>query len=265
MTITPSGNSPYGTAVALTITLNGLASGAAAVSSAFACPSDAGGAYYDMADIRINLGAETPLGTTAPVYVQALCIAELDGANLPFTAASNGQIFPPNGSTQASYPTSVTAQYLDIYGLPLLPGATDIAIVILNNLGVTMPPIAVPAAPVLSAVAGGTLAATTYYAKITYTNAIGETLPSPEASLAVVADDVLSVASPAATSGATGWNVFVSTATGTETLQNSSPIAIGTAWQEPTTGLVAGSALPTSNTSGNGVTATLYPRMGALG
>lgn len=265
MAITPAGNSPYGTGVTLTITLDGVTSGALATSTAFAPPADAAGTYYDTADIRINLGAPTPLGTTAPVYVQALCIAELDGANLPYVVASNGQIFPPNGSTQASYPASITAQYLDIYDLPLLPGATNIAIVILNNLGVTLPPIIVPAAPVLSAVAGGTLAATTYYVKITYTNAIGETLPSPESSLAVVADDVLSVASPAATSGATGWNVFVSTATGTETLQNSSPIAIGTAWQEPTTGLIAGAALPTANTSGNGVTATLYPRMGALG
>ena len=265
MTITPSGNSPYGTAVALTITLNGVTSGAAAVSAAFACPSDAAGAYYDMADIRINLGAPTPLGTTAPVYLQAACIAELGGTNFGAAGAANGQIYSGGQVAVAPYPTNLTEQYLDIFNLLLLPGATNIAIVILNNLGVTMPPIAVPAAPVLSAVAGGTLAATTYYVKITYTNAIGETLPSPEASLAVVADDVLSVASPAATSGATGWNVFVGTATGTETLQNSSPIAIGTAWTEPTTGLVAGSALPTANTSGNGVTATLYPRMGALG
>ena len=139
MAITPAGNSPYGTGVTLTITLDGVTSGALATSTAFAPPADAAGTYYDTADIRINLGAATALGTTPPVYVQALCIAELDGANLPFIAANNGQIFPPNGSTQASYPASVTAQYLDIYDLPLLPGATDIAIVILNNLGVTLP------------------------------------------------------------------------------------------------------------------------------
>ena len=139
MTITPSGNSPYGTAVALTITLNGITTGSLALSSAFAPPVDAAGTYYDTADIRINLGAATALGTAAPVYVQALCVAELDGTNLPFLAASNGQIFPPTGSTQASYPASITAQYLDIYGVPLLPGATDIAIVVLNNLGITLP------------------------------------------------------------------------------------------------------------------------------
>jgi hypothetical protein len=139
MTITPSGNSPYGADVTLTIALNGMTSGSLALSAAFACPADAAGTYYDTADIRINLGAPTPLGTTAPVFVQALCVAELDGTNTPFLAASSGQIFPPNGSTQASYPASVSAQYLDIYGIPLLPGATDIAIAILNNLGVTLP------------------------------------------------------------------------------------------------------------------------------
>ena len=139
MTITPSGNSPYGTAVALTITLNGITTGSLALSAAFVPPVDAAGTYYDTGDLRINLGAATALGTTPPVYVQALCVAELDGANTPFLGANNGQIFPPNGSTQASYPTSVTAQYLDIYGLPLLPGATNIAIVLLNNLGITLP------------------------------------------------------------------------------------------------------------------------------
>ena len=139
MTITPSGNSPYGTAVALTITLNGITSGAAAVSSAFACPVDAGGAYYDMADIRINLGTATPLGTTAPVYLQAACIAELDGANFGAAGAANGQIYSGGQIAVAPYPTSLTEQYLDIFNLLLLPGATNIAIVILNNLGITLP------------------------------------------------------------------------------------------------------------------------------
>ena len=101
-----------------------------------------------------------------------------------------------------------------------------------------------PSAPTLSSVAGGTLAATTYYVTITYVNATGQTYVSAEASLAVAAGYLLSVASPPASAGATGWNVFVSTATGTETLQNSSPIPIGTAWTEPTTGLIAGSAMP---------------------
>ena len=139
MTITPSGNSPYGSDIVLTITLNGITNGAAAVSSAFACPSDAAGAYYDMADIRINLGAATALGTTAPVYLQAACIAQLDGTNFGAAGAVNGQIYSGGQIAVAPYPTSLTEQYLDIYNLLLLPGATNIAIVVLNNLGITLP------------------------------------------------------------------------------------------------------------------------------
>lgn len=115
-------------------------------------------------------------------------------------------------------------------------------------------PVTSPAVPVLSATAGGTIAATTYFVKITYVTAAGETLPSTEASLAVAANNVLNVASPAAQTGVTGYNVYVSTATGTETKQNTSPIAIGTAWVEPTTGLIAGANVPAANTSGSVLT-----------
>lgn len=106
-----------------------------------------------------------------------------------------------------------------------------------------------PSTPTLSSVSGGTIAATTYYVKITYLGGNGETTPSSEASLAVAADFVLVVDSPSSETGATGWNVYVSTASGTETLQNSTPIAIGTNWTEPTSGLVTGSSVPSTNTA----------------
>ena len=106
-----------------------------------------------------------------------------------------------------------------------------------------------PAAPTLSSVSGGSLAATTYYAVVTYTNSFGQTLQSAESSLAVAAGNLLSVASPAASAGATGYNVFVADVSGEETLQNSTPIALGTAWTMPTTGLVSGSALPVLDNS----------------
>ncbi len=80
-------------------------------------------------------------------------------------------------------------------------------------------------------------------------NVNGETLASTEASLAVAANHVLTVQSPPAIAGATGWNVYLSTATGTETKQNAAPIAIGTNFQEPNTGLIAGAALPATNTA----------------
>ena len=102
----------------------------------------------------------------------------------------------------------------------------------------------------LTSTSGGTLAATTDYVRSTWVTASGQTTGATETSLAVAADYVLNVAAPSSPpANATGWNVYVSTTTGTETLQNSSPIGTTTAWVEPTTGLVAGSSLPSSNTA----------------
>jgi hypothetical protein len=111
--------------------------------------------------------------------------------------------------------------------------------------------IAAPAAPTTSSSAGGTLAGATYYVKTTYVNAIGETVGSSESTQVVAANYLLDVTSPAAETGATGWNVYVATATGAEEKQNATPIAIGTNWTLPTTGLVTGATVPTSNTTGN--------------
>ena len=109
-----------------------------------------------------------------------------------------------------------------------------------------------PAPPGLSSASGGALSGATYYVKIAYVTASGQTLPSSEVSLAVASSHLLNVASPAAPSpaSATGWNVYVSTSTGTETLQNATPTAIGTNWTEPTSGLISGAALPSANTTG---------------
>ncbi|NMV36769.1 hypothetical protein [Ralstonia insidiosa] len=117
-------------------------------------------------------------------------------------------------------------------------------------------PIASPGAPALSSSVAGALAATTYYVKYTLSTAVGETLPSAESSLAVPANSVLVGQSPAAQNGVTGYNVYVGTTTGNETKQNSTPIAIGTNWTEPTTGLIAGAALPTASTAGSLLTAS---------
>jgi hypothetical protein len=122
-----------------------------------------------------------------------------------------------------------------------------------------LPPVVVDPdiAPVLSETADGVLPATTYYVKYTYANSTGETLPSPESTLSVDADNVLVVASPAAREGATLWNVYVSTITSIET-QQASGIALGTNWTEPVTGLIYGRALPTQNTTAAAVIQLSY-------
>lgn len=103
-------------------------------------------------------------------------------------------------------------------------------------------------APTLGSSAGGALAAATYYVAITYVFAAGESLGSAEASHAVAANNLLTVQAPAnAPTQATGFNVYVSTSAGNETKQNSGVIPLGSTWTEPTSGLIAGAALPASS------------------
>jgi len=132
----------------------------------------------------------------------------------------------------------------------------------------TIEPIAQPdsglATPVngaLTQTAGGSLGAVAYYVRSTYVNENGAESPlSAETSLAVSANNLLNVASPAASSGAVYWRPYVSTASGAETLQAQLPI--GTAFVEPTTGLVAGAAPNQLGTLVNGP-ATLTITQGA--
>ncbi len=153
-----------------------------------------------------------------------------------------------------------------------------------GNVAIELP---VPAPPpaALGSTGGGVIAAPPYFARATRVTPLGETNAGPETSLAVAADNLLTVGSPPTMgprgdvgqwpndggprpnsdgqntlSGYLGWNVYVSTATGTETKQNAAPIAIGNGWTEPTTGLIAGAALPAANTTFPAVTpVTAHP------
>jgi hypothetical protein len=129
---------------------------------------------------------------------------------------------------------------------------------------------AVPTAPVLGQTSGGTQQATTYYVKIAYVFGGPAGVGSAESSLAVAANNLLTVTSPSSAAGATGYNVYAATASGLETLQNTTPIAVGTNWTEPVTGLTTTGeapfldtgttpAAPTLNqTSGGSLAATTY-------
>ncbi|OYV46873.1 MAG: hypothetical protein B7X10_04670, partial [Burkholderiales bacterium 21-58-4] len=115
----------------------------------------------------------------------------------------------------------------------------------------TVVTIPAPATPTLTSVSGGTLTGATYYVKVTYVNGIGETIGSTEATETLTANQLLVVDSPTAQVGATGYNVYASTTTNAETKQTTSPISIGTNWTMPTTGLVIGGPVPTTNTTGS--------------
>jgi len=126
-----------------------------------------------------------------------------------------------------------------------------------------------PQVPVMTTTTGGALAARTYIVKVTFTDQLGgESTASsniiantqaggqifiPANKLAVIKSPVVPI--PTSTSGEmyNGYNVYASVAVivnglvtneGTETLQNVSPIAIGTDFIEPTSGLTTTGRVP---------------------
>lgn len=105
--------------------------------------------------------------------------------------------------------------------------------------------IAAPSAPVLTTAAGGTQPASTCFVRITYATPSGETPGSPETAAPVAANSYLSVAAPGADSAgvATGWNVYVATASGQWALQNASPLALTASWTQ-SGALLAATPLP---------------------
>lgn len=109
--------------------------------------------------------------------------------------------------------------------------------------------VSAPSVPVLGQVTGGSLAAQTYYVAATYSTPAGETLPTGIVSLAVSANNLLTVSAPSLIGGVSGWNLYVGTSPTNLQKQNPAPIVIGVGYTEPTTGLVAGVAPPTMSTA----------------
>lgn len=104
------------------------------------------------------------------------------------------------------------------------------------------------ALPILSTnTASGTLASGTYYVKLTYFNASGETTAGPEGSVVLSALGTVIIGSPVLQpASATGYKVYIGSSSGTETLQFS---VSGFGQYQQTAPLVSGAALPVSNTS----------------
>lgn len=103
--------------------------------------------------------------------------------------------------------------------------------------------------PQLGTTPGGALAATTYYVRITFAGLVsGETSSSVTASVAVPVNNLPVVTSPAqGVDGAAGWNVYMGSALGSEKKQNATPIAFGTNFTLPVTGLVDLGSVPMRN------------------
>ena len=89
----------------------------------------------------------------------------------------------------------------------------------------------------------------TYYVKLTYVNPVGESAASAEYSYTPGAGNLLIVNSPPALGNAQYYNVYMSTASENEQLQNSSPIPLGTNFTLPVTGTSSGRYSPTASTA----------------
>lgn len=99
--------------------------------------------------------------------------------------------------------------------------------------------------------ASGTLPAGTYYVEITYFDSTGESAPSPELTFVLSSAGTLNVTAPTKQpASASGYKVYIGTASGAETLQGSvtgTPGSWGNFSQAAA--LAAGTALPVSNSS----------------
>ena len=242
------------------LTNNGTACSWGAVSSAFSALTSG---TNTAAAMLVGTGA-----TLGPTGTGTVSANEINGVIQGVTTATAGNTLTPDcaysmdkvtattylipAPTQSAPSTASTGgslagnTYYYVVTAETSVGQTTVSVQQAINSDADVP----PTNGTLTATSGGTLAATTYYVESTWVTASGQTTGATETSLAVAADNVLNVAAPASPpSNATGWNVYVSTGSGNEELQNSSPLGTTTAWVEPTTGLVTGAIVPTLNTA----------------
>lgn len=194
----------------------------------------------------VQLGPETTPGT-------AVAAAKLiEAFTWTWGIKPSIKLFRPTGRKYSS-----TAEELTEMTEGKISGDMDYnaAAYVLMSLFGAGTPLAAPAAPTISnAGAGGTVATGTYQAKVTYVDANGETVASASASTTTTdGTSTITINSPAALTGATGWYAYVTQAGGnTYTRQQAlgSPTTIGanlTLTAPPTS---TGANPPTVNTSG---------------
>jgi len=115
-----------------------------------------------------------------------------------------------------------------------------------------------PSPPYVTFAPGGSLLNRTYYIRLTFVDSNGGESAGSSVSVEqqIPADNLLTVTTPVLMNNKTSvgiiyssYNVYIATAEGSETLQNVTPIAIGTNWTEPTSGITTtGQPVPTAST-----------------
>lgn len=144
--------------------------------------------------------------------------------------------------------------------------AVQASLTLANVSGSNLTP---PTIPTITPTTGtGTVAAGTYKVEVTYTDAAGETTPSPSQTAVLASTGELVVTSPAAQTGATGYYVYC-TAVGGSTYYRQqtvgSPTAIGTNYTISAPPSTTGANPPTTNTSGTASMTVSALNPGAFG
>lgn len=123
-----------------------------------------------------------------------------------------------------------------------------------TGVGLVFNPLPKPVQPILGQLAG-THPARTYYVRVEWVNAKGvASSPSDTAGITTQEGSALTVRAIGAPPMAKGWNVYAGLLDDQAQKQNNAPLALGTTWTLPSTGLATGS------TPGNGQTAEHYLR-----
>jgi hypothetical protein len=123
-----------------------------------------------------------------------------------------------------------------------------------TGVGLVFNPLSKPVQPLLGQLAG-THPARTYYARVEWVDATGAaSSPSDTAGITTQEGSALTVRAIGAPPAATGWHVYAGLLDDQVQRQNNAPLALGSTWTLPSTGLVEGS-MP-----GKGQTAEQYLR-----
>lgn len=166
-----------------------------------------------------------------------------------FAGTVTGKIVLPSGRAVAGGTITLTLSQLGYVAGSYVTTASSVPCYTTSDGSIVGEPDPLVAPIVTANYGAGTLAAATYYLKLTYYDGTGESLASPEVAFTMTGTGTMNVALPALIpSNATGIKVYISTSAGTETQQGSATFAGGVSFAQ-SVALVAGSALPAVNSS----------------
>jgi len=192
---------------------------------------------YDLIDLAT---LKTLLGVTTTQWdeVFALWITQASTAAQTFTGnpfvieAREDQVWPRKDGVPWTVRPDLDA--LELARWPITSAVSPAA---------TRPPMA----PALYVTPGGSLAAAAYTVALTYVTPYGETPCGPPASIACAAGQVFTIGAPGVDRKmiASGFNIYAGPF-GQALTQQASGVAVGQSWTLPGSGLVEGSAPPSS-------------------